>query len=302
MGSILSRTAEYLALLPKSSLKRVLVTCLGTMRVHLCLHRVTSETPGASSLGETIISENELDSLLELLGCDVATSDSPQVTASFDDGYADAVLYVNARHARFPGVAWEFFVCPAKTRDRVGFRWDLDEGRGDDEAPLSIDQENGRKDLRDIADLERCRLATVEQLRSVSTLPRVTLGNHTNCHFALSALDFESCRRELQQSRRDFEELFGTSTKFAFPYGVPGMHFQPLHLEMLASEGYQTAFSVEPRPAVANRHGAIEVVPRLAIMGSWSAAKTASYLAITAVREWSRLLSTHFSRREPKCR
>jgi hypothetical protein len=299
MGSLLSWSLILHSLIPERALRQLVKTRIADFEVNLCLHRVSQSTCTGGSPSDTVIGDTELDTLLKLLGCDTPSCGPPKVTASFDDGYADAVEYVQSHHARFPSVNWIFFVCPAKTRDRVGFRWDLKEGEGANEPPLSIDDENCRHDLRQLGDDARCNLATIEQLRLISNLPRVRLGNHTNCHFALSSFDRSTCQRELRKSRHDFEEMFGATDLFAFPFGVRHLHFGPEHVDLVAAEGYHAIYSVEPRPARLSQGGPAEVVPRFAVMGSWPATKVALYIALVAAREstrsaravfWSRML------------
>jgi hypothetical protein len=279
------------SLIPDSVMRRLARRSLGGLEVYLCLHRVRFTSQPNSNLQDTEISAAELDRLLMLLGCDASDSAAPKVTATFDDGYADAVEYVKTRHATFPNINWMFFVCPTKTRDRVGFRWDLASPELPMDAQFAVALENRRPELQGLADETRCQLATVAQLREVAALPRVSLGNHSNCHFPLAALDAESSAREIRESRRDFQELFGESSLFAFPFGVERMHFGPEHVAVLKSEGYGRLFSVEPRPVQAGVRQPFEVVPRFAVMGTWPSSKTALYISLVALREKLKNLS-----------
>lgn len=285
MANLLFGVLTSHSIIPDRALREFARLSLAGFTVHLCLHRVLFSPRGGSHLRNTEITAVELDRLLTLLGGDAAADTPPAITASFDDGYADAVEYVRTRHSRFPNLNWEFFICPAKTRDRVGFRWDRADTTQVIEEPFSVEQENRRADLSGLADRADCRLATVEQLRELVLLPRVALGNHTNCHFPLAQLDVTNCAREIHESRRDFAQLFGETRMFAFPFGVEGMHFGPEHVEMLTAEGYSRLYSVEPRPIRREAAQCSGVIPRFAVMGTWPSSRTALYISLVALRE-----------------
>src|SRR5205085_7432298 len=115
-----------------------------------------------------------------------------ELIVSFDDGYRDAAGYVLSRAPLFPQVEWIYFICPEKTERGAGFEWDA--------AP---------------------DLAPIEQCREIQRLPNCALGNHTNSH--QRPVLQEDFAAEIEQSRRDFERLFGPQLHFAVPYGVPGV-------------------------------------------------------------------------------
>jgi hypothetical protein len=251
--------------------------------LYLCLHRVGYSS--SREVVETSITPEKLDALLELLTGGSFVSRAKRIVASFDDGYADAVDYVLSRYERFPTVDWMFFVCPAKTRDRVGFRWDAADPDAEKSMPLSVEQENRRASLKALGDAPSHRLATVEELKRVASLPRVTLGNHTNCHFALSMIPIEEARREFAQSKSDFDAIFGPSEHFAFPHGVPGKHFNSEHEELAFSCGYRYLYTTMPRPVRHLRGSRGQQISRFAVFGTWPVKKVALLIALISIRE-----------------
>lgn len=276
------RMLDGYRLLPSQALERLIAVAISGQEIHLCLHRVGTRAPATLTYADTLIAPESLDRLLQLL---LGGKRPARVVASFDDGYADAVEYTLSRHSRFPTIDWMFFCCPAKIRDRVGFRWDAAEPSAQMAEPFSVQHENQSKALEGLADAPDSRLATVEELRQVASLPRVALGNHSNCHFPIAELPSSDSKAELSQSRRDFEELFGSSEHFAFPFGVPGKHFTRDHEELLAAEGYRFAYAVEPRPAYPSTANPIRRIPRFAVMGTWPPERYALYVALVTARE-----------------
>jgi hypothetical protein len=281
---------------PNSMLDRLTLTGVSGAEVHLCLHRVGFPVFKRCPIADTSVMPDELDFLLDTLRSKTRTARPAKIVASFDDGYADAVSYVQSRYERFPDVEWMFFICPRKLRDRSGFRWDAADPAAEQSQPLLIALENQRSTLRGLADVPLHQLATVEQIKRIAALPRVTLGNHTNCHFALSEISIEDCRTELWQSRREFEELFGSSEHFAFPYGVPGLHFRKDHQELVAAEGYRYLYTVQPRPVHRLEGGRYQLISRFAVMGTWPMKKYALLIALICLRE--RIRKIHQTNRE----
>jgi hypothetical protein len=282
---VIKKLLSLNSLIPNWAIKQMAIFGFAHADVCLCLHRVGPPKSEDRPDVNTSIPAQALDELLELLGARGTVADSPKIVATFDDGYADAVAYVESRHDRFPNIEWVFFICPAKTQGRVGFRWDAADLNYEIQQPYSINQENLRKSLHGVADLPSSQLATVQQLRNLADLPRVILGNHTNSHFALSVLSHEDCRAELAQSRQDFEALFGPTEHFAFPFGVPERHFTLRDVELLRAEGYRYLYTTSPRPV---RHGGSpdnQLLPRFTVMGNWSPRKNAMLISLIALRE-----------------
>ena len=131
-----------------------------------------------------------------------------RVVITFDDGYRDSAEYIASRAPRHPNMHWIFFVCPQKIFKQEKFEWDT----------------QTHPDL--ICDTQTCR--------ALQNLSNVMLGNHTNQHRAVSELSQDHFEQEMRQSFSDFETHFGACKHFAYPYGVPNMHFQKHHAAFIA--------------------------------------------------------------------
>jgi hypothetical protein len=278
------RALDNHRLLPRPVLRFLLGRALSGSELALCLHRVGWN---ASDTGfwETMMRAEELDELIELLLA-ARGGDGSWLTVCFDDGYADAGRYIESRASRFPGVAWLLFVCPEKLTKRAGFRWDLPPGAPQSDVsspPLDVRTENERNDLRELGDKPDCAIMTVDECRQIAKLPNVFLGNHTNCHFRQTLLTLEDSRYDITKSRRDFEELFGRTDHFAFPFGTPGREFNESHVQVAKELGYTHVWSTEARPywAEERTRGAI---PRYMIFGSWAPAKNALHILMHAMK------------------
>ncbi len=125
----------------------------------------------------------------------LATSDSPSVCITFDDGYAD-----NCRTATpwllEEGVPFTYFVATSHVLENRPFKHDLRRG-----CPLSP---NTPEQLSELAD------AGVE------------IGAHTRGHLDLGPVDDEQLLHdEIVGSKRDLESIIGRAVRyFAFPYGL----------------------------------------------------------------------------------
>jgi hypothetical protein len=271
--------------LPPSILRLALGRALFGTELSLCLHRIRFEGGPDSAVWETMIDAAELDELLEILLA-ARPNAGKWLTICFDDGYADAGRYIESRAPRFPTVTWLLFVCPEKLVKRAGFRWDLPKGAPGSDVfgpPLDVRAENDRTDLRALGDRADCRLMTVEECRRVVLQPNVFLGNHTNCHFRQALLTLEDSRYDVEKSRREFEDLFGPTEHFAFPFGTPGLEFGDSHVGLARDCGYTRVWSTEPRPFY-SEEGSTGALPRYPIFGTWPAAKNALLILMQALK------------------
>jgi hypothetical protein len=278
------KTLETHRVLPSPVLRAALGRALDGAHLALCLHRVGFEATD-SGIWETMIGAGALDELLELL---LASRPDAKgwLTVSFDDGYADAGRYIESRVSRFPTVAWVLFVCPEKLTKRAGFRWDLPAGAVDRDVfgpPSDVRGENDRKDLQELGDRPDCRLMTVDECRKLARLPNVLLGNHTNSHFKQSLLALQDSRYDFEESRRQFEALFGRTEHFAFPFGTPGKEFGDDHVNVARELGYTHVWSTEGRPFWAEERTA-GALPRCSIFGKWPVAKSALLILVQAAK------------------
>jgi hypothetical protein len=270
--------------IPVPVMRVLLGRVLEGTHVAICLHRVDDGSRGASTAMETVIHPNELDQLLGMLVASRPSAARPWLTVCFDDGYADAAEYVESRLARFPNVKWVLFVCPEKLKKRAGFRWDLKPSAPETEImapPFDVRTENDRADLRALGDRVDCRLMTIEECRKIATYPNVMLGNHTNCHFMQTQIPLDDSRYDIEMSRREFEELFGRTDHFAFPFGTPQKEFLEEHVRLAKGLGYKYVWSVDRRPYFPEEQG---VLPRYPIFGTWPATKTALAILLQAAK------------------
>ena len=80
------------------------------------------------------------------------------------------------------------------------------------------------------------------------------IGGHTVSHPILTSLSDEAARHEIEQCKRDLEDITGTPVRyFAYPNGKVGKDFDERHKEMVRSAGFAAAFSTEVGPAVRGR-------------------------------------------------
>ncbi len=286
IDSVIARLGE---LAPGAVSRPLLRAALKDQAVALCLHRVGRRRP-TDWQPHLCIEEDKLDRLIELLLSIRPRAARGWLTVSFDDGYEDAAAYVAERAHRFPAVEFLLFVCPQKAELNAGFRWDLAERRlaeGEprpfDTGPVELDGENQRPDLREVASRPEFRLASVEALRRLQRLRNVSLGNHTNCHFAATELTREQARHEYERSHSAFTRLFGDTRHFAFPFGGPHHHFDASHVALLRGLGDFVMWTTEPRPYEPSDRKPGAVLPRFSPNGKWSPNGIATWIAARAL-------------------
>lgn len=287
--SVDERIVQAGGFLPQSAVRAALQGALGDLHVALCMHRVvvSARRPGDWQPALTI-EARKLDSLIELL-LRSRKGGERWLSVTFDDGYLDSAEYIASRAPRYPEVEFIFFVCPAKTARRVGFRWDLVEANGaaSDEAArnrlmdgaLDVAAENQRKDLADLARRGDFQLASVQECLSLLELPNVALGNHTNCHFRQTDLTPQQAQQEYERSQGDFERLFGPQQHFAFPFGTPGYEFDDSHVALLRALSPSIIWTTQRSPYRAGQRRPGAVLPRFPVVGTWNHRQIASWIA-----------------------
>ncbi len=286
-SSSVSRLLDVYPLLSEGVLQVLLGRALRGVRLALCLHRVQFDSNSTLALSATTSAAVDLDALITLLLSACPRNENGWLTVSFDDGYSDALEYVASRCSRWPSVRWLVFVCPRKLTARAGFRWDLPSAapnRDPFAGAYDVAAENLRSELLGLADAPECRLASVEQCQRLAQLSGVTLGNHTNCHFRQTGLSLADAKQDLFESKAEFDQLFGPTREFAFPFGTPRSEFTEAHVALAHEAGYEHIWSTEPRPHVIAELGTGRALPRIAIFGDWPMKKTAAYLALRALQ------------------
>jgi peptidoglycan/xylan/chitin deacetylase (PgdA/CDA1 family) len=195
----------YLASLPMRRRKAAQMAAAGTAPITvLFYHRVADEHPNDWTIAtdrfksqiEWIRARYEIISLLEAQQrISSATSCTPAVCITFDDGYSDncsvAIPWLIEQ-----GVPFTYFVATDHIIEARPFEHDIRLG-----APLEPN--------------------TCEQLRQMAAAG-VELGAHTRGHVDLGALnDEQTLHEEIVGSKRDLEAITGRPVRyFAFPYGL----------------------------------------------------------------------------------
>ena len=276
--------------LPTPALRPLLGGALQGLALSLCLHRVAARPRETDWQPGLSMPAPELDTLIELLLASRPGAAKGWLSVTFDDGYADAAAWLRSRAPRFPDVEFIFFVCPEKAETRAGFRWDLVEealkaGRAHEaavsllQAPIAVDQENLRADLRALAGLRDYTLSTVEELRELATIPNVHLGNHTSLHLSPAKSADEVVKADFERSTATFTRLFGPPRHFAFPFGTPRVHFAQRHVDWLCALGDFPIWTTESRPFRPAERRAGAVLPRFPVDGGKDAATLAGWIA-----------------------
>lgn len=119
---------------------------------------------------------------------------------------------------------------------------------------------------------QRCQLKVVEgkmmnreQLAELDQY-RVEVGAHTVTHPILSSLDEVQAEREIKNSKQQLQKLLKREVRFfAYPNGKPGKDYTKRHVQMVASAGYQAAFS--SAQGAADRYCNCFEIPRISPWG-----------------------------------
>lgn len=268
--------------LPAVARRALLHRALAGLHVTLCLHRVADRPRPTDWQPALCMSARAIAELTEAL----LEAGPGKVTVTFDDGYRDAAEWLAEHAPRFPQVDFIFFVCPEKAERRAGFRWDLVEERGIAHAEAlmwqvpDVDRENARDELEALCTHSAYALSTVDELRALTRISNVALGNHTNLHLSSARFPDEVVREDFARSTAAFERLFGKQRHFAFPFGTPGHHFSQKHVEWLRALGDFTIWTTEARP---HRDGERGLLPRFPVDGRQDAKALAGWIAARAL-------------------
>ncbi len=113
----------------------------------------------------------------------------------------------------------------------------------------------------------------------IAAEPMVTIGGHTDGHYALAKLSAEDARREIMKGADLLEEHLGERPRhFAYPYGFPSAVGRREH-DLIADLGFETGVLTSPgvlRPGNAARPAAL---PRISMNGHFQSVKYAEVLA-----------------------
>jgi peptidoglycan/xylan/chitin deacetylase (PgdA/CDA1 family) len=87
----------------------------------------------------------------------------------------------------------------------------------------------------------QARMMTVDELRDLVAAD-FEIGAHTVTHPDLSQLDFESCLREVRESRLALERLLGVTVR---TFAYPACHYGPAALAAVRSAGFTAAVTCQ---------------------------------------------------------
>lgn len=293
-----SRLVRTLSKLPASTLASLFWRVAGERNLALCLHRVHDDERREGEMQPWLsIDARTLDALVDALASE-RHGRAGRLTLTFDDGYRDACRYIESRAPRYPDVEFLFFVCTEKIVQRRGFRWDSYELRRESASWTALQrhllaymaplEEGSVAELAGLADHPLFALATVEECERLRRFPNVRLGNHSDHHLCMSSLSLDELRLEVRRSVETFCAVFGATTDFAFPFGTPGLHFEPVHARVVAEETGCVLWSTEPRPFASGERTPGSVVPRVPVLGTWTMTELLAGLVTTALKARTR--------------
>jgi peptidoglycan/xylan/chitin deacetylase (PgdA/CDA1 family) len=115
----------------------------------------------------------------------------------------------------------------------------------------------------------RALVMTWDEIRRMATDPLVTLGAHTQTHFALGKLDEARARDEIAGSVARLEAEIGRPVRhFAYPYGDEGSA-GPREFALAASLGLATAMTTRKGLVHSERLDGLTALPRVSLNGDF---------------------------------
>ena len=110
---------------------------------------------------------------------------------------------------------------------------------------------------------------TWDELRALDTDALVTIGAHTQNHFALAKLPAWQAREEVRGSLHRIEQELGESPRhFSYPYGAPDCA-GPREFAMLREAGVKTAVTTRKGMVFAAHAAHTNALPRLSLNGGY---------------------------------
>jgi peptidoglycan/xylan/chitin deacetylase (PgdA/CDA1 family) len=108
-----------------------------------------------------------------------------------------------------------------------------------------------------------------DELRAFANDPLVSIGAHTNAHYALSKLEPEQARREIVESIAKIEKEMGAPCRhFSYPYGCE-LSAGEREFEMVAELGLATAVTTRKGLLHAADAGRLNALPRFSLNGDF---------------------------------
>ena len=249
------------------------------------------------------------------------------VCFTFDDGYRDNLdyaypifkrrglpltLYVPTAYPDGHGELWwaalEEIISRAEdtiTLSRQGEAWrlatatDADKDRAfeqiywwlrslDDAVQRDIVRELAARHGVDLSAECRTEVMTWDEIRTMAADPLVTIGAHTEHHFAIAKLSESKAMVEMAGSADRIErELGRRPAHFAFPYGDPGSA-GPRDFRLAKEAGFETAVTTRKGMLFAGHRQHLTALPRVSLNGDYqSLTYTALYLSGAPFALWN---------------
>ena len=112
-----------------------------------------------------------------------------------------------------------------------------------------------------------------DELRAFSRDPLVSIGAHTNAHFALSKLPDDMARREIAESVERITAAFGKPCRhFSYPYGCEQSAGER-EFEIVRELGLATAVTTRKGLLHASHKDSMAALPRLSLNGDFQDAR-----------------------------
>ncbi|MBA4131312.1 MAG: polysaccharide deacetylase [Hyphomicrobium sp.] len=199
------------------------------------------------------------------------------VPANFPTGNADLwwlVLEEAIRRANTIDVPfedgsrrYETSTVAAKERAFHEIYWQL--RRMNEEAARAIVSDLACQNGVDGRALARDLLLNWDELRALASDPLVTIGAHTNDHYALAKLPEDRARAEIVESIATLEKELGRPCRhFSFPYGDPGAAGER-EFRLASEAGVATAVTTRKGLIHARHQNRLTALPRVSLNGDY---------------------------------
>jgi peptidoglycan/xylan/chitin deacetylase (PgdA/CDA1 family) len=128
-----------------------------------------------------------------------------------------------------------------------------------------------------------------DEIRTMAADPLVTIGAHTNGHFAISKLSEQRAADEMIGSADRIEQELGVRpSHFSFPYGDPGSA-GPRDFALARQAGFKTAVTTRKGMLFGAHRRYLSALPRVSLNGEYqSLTYTALYLSGAPFALWNR--------------
>lgn len=121
----------------------------------------------------------------------------------------------------------------------------------------------------DLKDLQRGRLLSWDEIRSLMANPLVTIGAHTVSHYNLARLSEEDARREIREAARIIETEIGIApVHMSYPYGYPSAVGQR-EVTLAKEAGFLSAVTTRHGVLHGAHAGHLTALPRISINGRY---------------------------------